>query len=203
MAYQEVFQWLVDFGIVDVILPFLLVFTLTYAVLQKTRVLGEEDNKPKKRLNAMLAFVMGFFAVLATHMLNVVNILLGYLVLLMIVGLLLAVVLGLVGAEGGHTNKLFIALMIILFALFVFYGLARAGIIDEQRFFDTLFWPVVALAVLGTVLYVVLGKKPETRAQQPQRQAPPRQQQPPEEQITPERLEDMAAEMRRQRRPQQ
>ncbi len=204
MAYQEVFQWLVDFGFVDVILPFLLVFTLTYAVLQKTRVLGEEDNKPKKRLNAMLAFVLGFFAVLATNMLNVVNILLGYLVLLMIVGLLLAVVLGLAGAEGGHTNKLFIALMIILFALFVFYGLALAGIIDEQRFFDTLFWPVVALAVLGTVLYFVLGKKPETRAQQPQRPAqPPRQQQPPEEQITPEQLEDMAAEMRRRRRPQQ
>lgn len=204
MAYQEVFQWLVDFGFVDVILPFLLVFTLTYAVLQKTRVLGEEDNKPKKRLNAMLAFVLGFFAVLATNMLNVVNILLGYLVLLMIVGLLLAVVLGLAGAEGGHTNKLFIALMIILFALFVFYGLARAGIIDEQRFFDTLFWPVVALAVLGTVLYFVLGKKPETRAQQPQRPAqPPRQQQPSEEQITPEQLEDMAAEMRRRRRPQQ
>jgi hypothetical protein len=204
MAYQEVFQWLVDFGFVDVILPFLLVFTLTYAVLQKTRVLGEEDNKPKKRLNSMLAFVLGFFAVLATHMLNVVNILLGYLVLLMIVGLLLAVVLGLAGAEGGHTNKLFIAIMIILFALFVFYGLARAGIIDEQRFFDTLFWPVVALAVLGTVLYFVLGKKTETRAQQSQRPAqPPREQQPPEEQLTPEQLEEMAAEMRRRRRPQQ
>ena len=178
MPYQEVFQWLVDFGFVDVILPFLLVFTLTYAVLQKTRVLGEEDKKPKKRLNAMLAFVLGFFAVLATHMLNVVNILLGYLVLLMIVGLLLAIVLGLAGAEGGHTNKLFIALMIILFALFVFYGLARAGIIDEQRFFDTLFWPIIALTVLGTVLYFVLRTKPtatQQQRQQGQTQTPPPQ----------------------------
>src|SRR5574342_110744 len=163
MAYQEVFQWLVDFGFVDVILPFLLVFTLTYAVLQKTRVLGEEDKKPKKRLNAMLAFVLGFIAVLATHLLNVINILIGYMVLLLIVGLLLAIVLGLAGAEGGHKNRFFIALMIILFALFVFYGLARAGVIDEQRFFDTLFWPIIALAVLGTVLYFVLRKKPESR----------------------------------------
>jgi hypothetical protein len=122
----------------------------------------------------------------------------------MIVGLLLAVVLGLVGAEGGHTNKLFIALMIILFALFVFYGLARAGIIDEQRFFDTLLWPVIALAVLGTVLYVVLRKKPETRAQQPQRPAqPPRREQPIEEEITPEQLEAAAADMRRRRTPPQ
>jgi hypothetical protein len=173
MAYQEVFQWLVDLGFIDVILPFLLVFTLTYAVLQKTRVLGEEgDKKPKKRLNAMVAFVLGFFAVLATQMLNVVNILLGYLVLLMIVGLLLAIVLGLAGAEGGHKNKLFIALMIILFALFVFYGLSRAGIIDEQRFFDTLFWPVVALAVLGTVLFFVLRKPAEKKAKKKAEGAP-------------------------------
>lgn len=174
MPYQEVFQWLVDLGFVEVILPFLLVFTLTYAVLQKTRVLGEEGEKdkkkPKKKLNAMMAFVLGFFAVLATHLLNVINVLIGYLVLLLVVGLLLAIVLGLAGAEGGYKNKIFIALMIILFALFVFYGLARAGIIDEQRFFDTLFWPVVALAVLGTVLYFVLRKKPEAAR-------PPRQQQ--------------------------
>lgn len=173
MAYQEVFQWLVDFGFVDVILPFLLVFTLTYAVLQKTRILGEENKKPKKKLNAMLAFVLGFIAVLATNLLNVINVLIGYMVLLLIVGLLLAIVLGLAGAEGGHKNRLFIALMIILFALFVFYGLARAGVIDEQRFFDTLFWPVIALAVLGTVLYFVLRKKPAA-TQQPTRPAQPR-----------------------------
>ncbi len=178
MPYQEVFQWLVDIGFVEVILPFLLVFTLTYAVLQKTRVLGEEGEKdkkePKKKLNAMIAFVMGFFAVLATHLLNVINIMIGYLVLLMIVGLMLAIVLGLSGAEGGYKNKVFIAIMIILFALFVFYGLARAGIIDEQRFFDTLLWPVIALAILGTVLYYVLRKAPESRRpQRPQQGAQP------------------------------
>ncbi len=176
MPYQEVFQWLVDFGFVEVILPFLLVFTLSYAVLQKTRVLGQEDKKPKKRLNAMVAFVLGFFAVLATQLLNVVNILIGYMVLLLVVGLLLAIVLGLAGAEGGYKNKVFIALMIILFALFVFYALARAGVIDEQRFFSTLFWPVVALAVLGTVLYFVLRKKPEAPSRPRQGEGAPQAQ---------------------------
>jgi hypothetical protein len=145
----------------------------------------------------MLAFVLGFLAVLATHLLNVINILVGYMVLLLIVGLLLAIVLGLAGAEGGHKNKFFVALMIILFALFVFYGLARAGIIDEQRFFDTLFWPIILVAALGTVLYFVLRKKPGTSVPQ-QRPA----QQPPEQEITPEQLEAAAEAMRRQRRPQ-
>jgi len=160
MAYQEVFQWLVDIGLVDVVLPFILVFTLTFGVLQKTKVLGEEDKKPKRKLNAMVAFVMGFFAVLATNLLNVINTIVGYLVLLLIIGLLLALVLGLAGAEGGHTNKLFIAVMIVLFALFVFYALARAGVIDEQRFFSTILWPVIAIGVVAAVLYFVLRKKP-------------------------------------------
>ncbi|MEM3154552.1 MAG: hypothetical protein QW165_03255 [Candidatus Woesearchaeota archaeon] len=173
MTYQEVMRFLVDIGLVDVVLPFILVFTITYSVLQRTRVLGEEDKKPKKRLNAMMAFVLGFFAVLATNLLNVINVLIAYLVLLMIVGLLLAIVMGLSGAEGGYKNRFFAAIMIILFALFVFYGLARAGIIDEQRFFSTLFWPVVVLIASGAVLYFVLRKKPAAAQPRQQKGATP------------------------------
>jgi len=177
MAYQEVFQWLVDIGLVDVVLPFILVFTLTFAVLQKTKVLGEEDKKPKRKLNTMVAFVMGFFAVLATNLLNVINVLMAYMVLLLIVGLLLALILGLSGAEGGHTNRFFIAIMIILFALFLFYGLARAGVIDEQRFFSSILWPVIAIGAVALILYFVLRGKPSAPARQQQQRGAPQAQQ--------------------------
>lgn len=44
---------------VEGVLPFLLVFVLVYAVLQKTKILGED----KKQINAIISLVIGLIAV--------------------------------------------------------------------------------------------------------------------------------------------
>lgn len=58
-----------DMGILDVILPFILVFTIVFAVLQKTKILGEENGKPRKNFNAVIALVMGL-AVVIPHVIG-------------------------------------------------------------------------------------------------------------------------------------
>jgi len=55
MAQEYVFQRLADWGVFDVILPFILIFALVYAILQKTKILGEKS----KNFNVVIAFVMG------------------------------------------------------------------------------------------------------------------------------------------------
>src|SRR3989338_7246136 len=47
-----------DFGFFDVILPFLLVFTVVFGILEKTKIFGTEGEKghPKKNIDAMVAF---------------------------------------------------------------------------------------------------------------------------------------------------
>ena len=56
-------EFLEAFGFFNVVLPFLLVFTLIFAILEKTRILGTEDGKSRKNLNAMLSFVFALFVV--------------------------------------------------------------------------------------------------------------------------------------------
>ena len=51
---EEFFRRLELWGLTDVMLPFLLVFTILYAVLQKTKLLGEHKNN----LNLIFALVM-------------------------------------------------------------------------------------------------------------------------------------------------
>ncbi len=51
------------FGFFDVVLPFLLVFTVVFGVLEKTNFFGAG----KKNLNAMVAFSIGFLVVAATQ----------------------------------------------------------------------------------------------------------------------------------------
>lgn len=57
---SDFFQSLADWGLTDVMLPFLLVFTLVFAVLEKTKILGVE----KRNLNVVLSLIMGFSVVI-------------------------------------------------------------------------------------------------------------------------------------------
>ena len=47
-------------GLTDVLLPFLLIFVIVYAILQKTKILGED----KKNLNVVVAIVIGLLVVI-------------------------------------------------------------------------------------------------------------------------------------------
>lgn len=187
MPYQEGFQLLVDIGLLDVILPFILIFTITFATLQNTKVFGVEGKKkaPKTKLNAMVAFVMGFFAVLATNLLNIINIVLFYFVLLLVIVLLLALIFGLSGGE--VKSKLFIGITLLFAFLFLFYALVRAGFIEESAFWTGFVIPMVILAVIVYgIHYLFRGKKPKAPARP--RGAPERQpQRPPGEGGAPER----------------
>ena len=44
-----------SWGLTDVLLPFLLIFTVVFAVLQKTKLFGDD----KRNFNVVIALVMG------------------------------------------------------------------------------------------------------------------------------------------------
>ena len=87
--FGEVIGFMNKLGVYDIILPFLLVFTIVFAILEKTKVLGVEevDNKKytKKNLNAIVAFVISFLVVASTTLVRVINEAVANIVLLMLV----------------------------------------------------------------------------------------------------------------------
>lgn len=168
MAIRDAVSVLADIGVFDVVLPFLLVFTLSFGLLQRNNPFGTENGKPKKRINAMVSFVFGFLAVAATNILQVINIIVAYFVLALIVMVLLALILGITGAHS--KNKLFFYLGITFFAVFILYGLATAGLIDLGRFLSMVFGPVLILGAIALALYAMFSKpkKTTTPQQQPQ-----------------------------------
>ncbi len=188
MPYQDIFQFLVDIGFLDVILPFLLVFIIIFGLLQRSMVLGDIDGKPKRRLNAMIAFVLGFITVLTTSQLNVASILVGYLVLLLFAALLAAIVFGFVGAKFGKLGPFFTGIIAVIFTLAVLYALAQAGVI-RQSTVNALFWPILIVGAIASTIMYILGKNPaaqSTRTAQPARPAPAEEQ--PQLALPPEAL---------------
>lgn len=102
MAETSVFRNAIDFlnvvGIYDVILPFLLVFTIVFAILEKTKILGTEKAGDKiytkKNLNAMVAFISSFLVVASTKLVAVINEAVASVVLVLIVSVSFLLLIG-------------------------------------------------------------------------------------------------------------
>ena len=87
-GFRGAIVFLEKLGVYDVVLPFLLVFTIIFAILEKTRILGVEDIEgkqlPKKNLNATVAVVIAFLVVASTKLVAAINEVLANIVLLVI-----------------------------------------------------------------------------------------------------------------------
>jgi len=100
---RQSLEFLQDYGFYDVVFPFILVFTIIFATLQKVKIFGEHS----RRYNTIIAFVMALMFVAATKLVDALN------EYLPIVGLVLALFLGLMlimgifgVKEGSGTQKL-------------------------------------------------------------------------------------------------
>jgi len=82
-------QFLEDFGLFSVVLPFIFVFAIVFAILEKTMILGSEgkkdDPKPKASIDAMVSFVVALFVVAATNIVGKIRESLPMVVLVLIV----------------------------------------------------------------------------------------------------------------------
>ena len=75
--FREVINFFDQIGLFDVVLPFLLVFTVVFAILEKTKVLGTEKHEgheyTRKNLNAIASFVIAFLVIAAKELVEVIN----------------------------------------------------------------------------------------------------------------------------------
>ncbi len=59
-TYQDLIYTLESYGFTDILLPFLLIFTILFAILQKTQILGEG----KKNFNVIVSLVISLLVVI-------------------------------------------------------------------------------------------------------------------------------------------
>jgi len=75
--FREIIDFFAKIGVFDVVLPFLLVFTVVFALLERTKVFGMEkiDGKEytKKNLNSAAAFVISFLVVASSELVGIIT----------------------------------------------------------------------------------------------------------------------------------
>jgi hypothetical protein len=115
---ESTFRGIIDFfvrlGVYDVVLPFLLVFTIMFAILEKTKVLGtevinvdgESVTTTKKNLNSMVSFCIAFFVILSRELVSVINEALANIVVLLLVSISFLLLVGSFMKQGDEPTYL-------------------------------------------------------------------------------------------------
>jgi hypothetical protein len=128
--FRDVLYRLEVWGLSDVILPFILVFTIVYAIMQKVKPLGEETGRHKP-FNVIVSLVMAF-SVVIPHVLgyypadadivNIINAALPQVSIVLVAILMVLLIVGLFGgkAEWGGALSGWIAFFSFILVLYIF-----------------------------------------------------------------------------------
>jgi hypothetical protein len=167
----DFFESLEAWGLTDVMLPFLLVFTLVFAVLEKIKILGEE----KRNLNVVVALVMAL-SVVIPHVTNsypidfdpvdIINGALPSVSILVVAIIMLLILIGVFAHDKvflGLTMPGWIGLFSVLAIIFIFGS--TAGWWDnglnnalEDFFFHFAIAIVIMILVFGIIIAFITGE---------------------------------------------
>ncbi|MFH0701377.1 MAG: hypothetical protein V2A62_02990 [Candidatus Woesearchaeota archaeon] len=123
--FSNLASYLQTWGVMDFLLPFLLVFTIVYAVLQKTKIVGEG----RKNFNVIIALIMGLLFVIPHIMgsyplgydpVQVMNESLPSISLVSIAAIMLLLLMGIFGTNFSQAAAPIIAIIAIGFVFYIF-----------------------------------------------------------------------------------
>ena len=160
---DPLFRFLDAIGFVAVFLPFVIVFTLTYAFLEKTQVLGVEKGHARHKLNAMVAVIVGLLVVGSSNVLGVTTAIVQYIGLFAVIVLAVALLLGLFGVQHLPDNKWWNAIFFVVFMLLavgVFHAMGWFG-----RGSDVFVAVFVIFFLLLFIIKIWLKKEPVVQNQ--------------------------------------
>lgn len=158
-----VFEILQDTGFYEYLLPFILVFAILFAILEKTKLMGvDTENNPKTNINVVLSFVISLIVIIQTEIVNVINIYLSKMALVIIVILIFMLVLGMLGgdfstARGVPIFGVIIAVIAVLWSLTPNMGLGMPAWLNLS---DTaIAWLIVLGVFIVIIWFVTAGGK--------------------------------------------
>lgn len=175
---EEFVRILDSWGLTDVMLPFLLIFVVIFALMAKTRILGED----KKKYNLVVALVIALLVVIP-HVLNayppnadivdIMNQALPQVSIIAVAVIMLLILIGLFGGEAkwmGSSLSGWIAILSFIIVLIIFGG--AAGWWGDWSWFYTFFGAeTVAIIVMVLIFAIIVwwitrgeGKEKEANA---------------------------------------
>lgn len=161
-AFSNLGYYFSAYGVMDFLLPFILVFTIVFAVLQKTKILGDRKN-----FNVVIALVMGLLFVvphitgsypLGYDPVQVMNESLPSISLVSIAAIMVLLLLGIFGTGFAAAASPIIAIVAIGFVVYIFGSSLNLW----YGPYDTFYWwtpevteLLVVILVFGLIIWFI------------------------------------------------
>lgn len=99
--FNEIIGNLIDIGFYSVVLPFILVYAVVFAILEKSGIFSKsgENEKQTKNVNAIIAFVFGLFVVASIQTVKYIQSLITNIIIVIIFILVVLILLGFIFGE--------------------------------------------------------------------------------------------------------
>ena len=170
LAFESFMQSLERVGFVDVLLPFLLIFTIIFAVLEKTHILGEG----KRNMNVGIAMIFALLVVIPHVTGNfpagydpvaIINAALPSISLVIVAVIALMILIGVFAHDRillGMTAPGWVGLFSVVTLVFIFGSAAgwwTTGILDwlDQIFGSDIIAILIMILVFGIIIAFVTG----------------------------------------------
>lgn len=165
-----VVEFFKELGVYDVVLPFILVFTIMFAILERTKIFGLEQGKhTKKNLNAMVSFVVAFLVVASSKLVETITKVSSEIIVLLLLVVFFLMLVGSfyttqeidtkgVSLEGAWRTGFMIFIAIAILFIFLDAIVAEDGRTWLEVFWDWLsqFYTNTAVAAIVLIIAVII-----------------------------------------------
>jgi hypothetical protein len=157
----DIFYMLEDIGVYEFLLPFLLVFVVVFAILEKTYIFGstgvDADKKPKTNINVVVALIIGLLF-LNTNLAYLMNSYLSRMSFVIVIGIMFMLITAMF-STGSEFNGFPMWAGVILALGAVIWSLSSGGFGGSLPYWyfmsDSLISMLFILAILGGIVYLV------------------------------------------------
>lgn len=165
-VFGNVIEFLARLGVFEILLPFILVFAIVFAIMEKTKVLGTEKigdvEIPRRNINSLVAFCVAFFVVASSSLVATINQALAHITLLLLISVFYLILIGSFHEQGkpifldGHwrTGGM-IAMLVGILLIFANAIPTRTGVSWLEFAYDYVIRNADG-TVVGTFLFILI-----------------------------------------------
>ncbi len=173
--FGDAITLLKDLKFYDVVLPFIFIFTITFAILERTKIFGTykigDEEVPKKNLNAIVAMCIAFFFIASAKLVEMVSVIASWMMILVVIILMYLIGIGLVYSPGEEFKVpkgikysfIVIGAIVIAVIFFRLIGIGNVGEWFKRSFFTSQVMGIIILLSIIIITIALIVKEPSKK----------------------------------------
>ena len=155
----SLFYTLESNSVFEFVLPFLLIFTITFAILEKTKILGSTtEGGSRKNINAVVALILGLLMVTQFEIVQTMNNFLPKISLFLVIAVMFMVLVSLFGAnlENGFSGIL-LGIATIITLVVIYWALGPSLGFEVPWWIEYNWQTILFVVILVIIMFIIIG----------------------------------------------